>query len=111
MTAPGAAAATALAPRATTAPDSFLELWAERGDPPGGNCEPLCTKWNSALADEQCHKATLELNPSAAPLKAILVLALDDPSGGDLHGPAKVHLLFKVVMSCAQTLRVSSFLC
>ena len=49
----GAAAATALAPRATTAPDSFLELWADRGDALEGNYEALHEKWTSDLTSGQ----------------------------------------------------------
>ena len=92
----GAAAATALAPRATTAPDSFLELWADRGDALEGNHEALCEKWTSDLTEAQCHKATLELDPSAGPPKAMMVLAAERPVGAAVHGPAKVHLLFNM---------------
>ena len=48
------------------------------------------------MPENEHHKVTLEQDSKAGPPKAILVLALDDPSGGDVHGPAKVHLLFNM---------------
>ena len=84
----GAAAATALAPRATAAPDSFLELWADRGDALEGNYEALCEKWTSDLTEAQYHKATLDLDPSAGPPKAMMVLATERPVGASAHSQA-----------------------
>ena len=56
----GAAVATALAPQAATAPDSFLELWADRGDVLGGDHGPIYEKFKLNINSAQFHKATLE---------------------------------------------------